>query len=77
MDLFYKIIKVQELLGGNITLISQSGPDKPILIKIAFCIILLMPIKKEYVGTYNGSISIEYKANESFIVNKTAPTPTT
>ena len=44
MDNFYKLIKVRDALGGDITLRSQTSPTLATLFSIGFCDILLMPV---------------------------------
>lgn len=43
IDHFYLLIKVRDILGGDITLLHQSKPTSPVLFKIGFCEILIMP----------------------------------
>jgi len=43
IDKFYKLIKVRDVLGGEIELISYSKSSRGVLFKIGVCEILLMP----------------------------------
>lgn len=44
INIFYKLIKVRDVLGGEIELISYSKPTSGFFFKIGVCEILLMPI---------------------------------
>lgn len=43
MKKFYKLLKVQKVVGGNIELIHQSTPNSGHLFKIGICKVLVMP----------------------------------
>ena len=44
VDKFYKLIKVRDILGGEIELISCSKPTRAVLFKVGVREILLMPV---------------------------------
>jgi hypothetical protein len=58
MDLFYKLVKAQDILGGDITLIHQSKPTSAVLFKVGFCEILLMPCLLHDIDDTDGILSI-------------------
>jgi hypothetical protein len=43
MDLFYKLIKTQDILGGDITLLYQSTTRHAVLFKVGECDVIIMP----------------------------------
>lgn len=58
MDIFYKLIKVRDFLGGEITLLYQSKPTSGVLFKIGFCEILLMPCLLHDIDDTDGILNI-------------------
>ena len=57
--LFYKLLKVRDILGGVITMIHQSGESDPVLFRIGHCDILLMPMSPSSYDYYDSVLSIE------------------
>jgi hypothetical protein len=44
MHLFYKLIQVQELIGGDITLIAERNSHQPAVFKVGLCEVLIAPV---------------------------------
>lgn len=61
IDLFHKLLEVQELIGGDIVLISQSKPQAASLFLVGCCEVLIMPVdyQNEDVGeVWDGVIDV-------------------
>lgn len=58
MKNFYKLIQVQNILGGDITLMYQSSPSKGVLFKVGACEILLMPFLYNQYESVDGVIDV-------------------
>ena len=48
IPLFYKLIQIRDMLEEDIHLIYQENPTNPVLFKVGFCEILLMPYMHNY-----------------------------
>jgi len=44
MHLFYKLIQLQELIGGDITLIAERNSHQPAVFKVGICDVLIAPV---------------------------------
>lgn len=58
VDVFYKLIKVRDILGGEIELISYSKPTRAVLFKVGVCEILLMPVMYNDASNWEGVLNI-------------------
>jgi len=58
IDKFYKLIKVRDILGGEIELTSYSKPTSVVLFKVGVCEILLMPVMNVYASDWDGFLNI-------------------
>lgn len=58
VDKFYKLIKVRDILGGEIEMISYSKPTSGVLFKVGVCEILLMPAMYGDASDWDGVLNI-------------------
>ena len=58
VDKFYKLIKVRDILGGEIEMISYSKPTRGVLFKVGVCEILLMPAMYGDASDWDGVLNI-------------------
>lgn len=58
VERFYKLIKVRDILGGEIELISYSKPTRAVLFKVGVCEILLMPVIYNDASDWDGVLNI-------------------
>ena len=59
INIFYTLIKVRDILGGEIELISYSKPTSGFFFKIGVCEILLMPVFSADDSDWDGVLNIE------------------
>jgi hypothetical protein len=59
MDLFYRLVRAQDVLGGDITLLFQSTPTSAVLFKVGFCEILVMPCPLGEYEEVEGVLNVE------------------
>lgn len=57
-DKFYKLIKVRDILGGEIELINYSKPTSGVLFKVGVCEIFLMPVMYGDASDWGGVLNI-------------------
>lgn len=55
---FYRLVKVRDILGGEIELISYINKRKAAMFKIGVCEILLMPVMFDTINDYDGVLNI-------------------
>ncbi len=60
--LFYRLVKVRDILGGDIELISYRGKYPGVMFKIGVCEILIMPMRLEseaQAANYDGVLNVD------------------
>lgn len=59
IEKIFRIFNVQQVLGGDIVLISLLSPTSPVMFKIGFCEVLVMPMMPITGNQYDSIINIE------------------